>query len=420
MLLKQKEEDIILHYQKAQADKAGLEELLTRLEQAKGELIAAQERKQLLLGKEQMEAEFAREQKRMEEVRGRMLAMEEERDTCRRQSERMADIYKQGTALEKQEREIKQQLLNLAEQKKRLESYEGIKKNYERLTALLAETSERQRVLELERAQMEQRYLYEQAGMLADHLVTGEACPVCGSHDHPEPAAREVGAPTKEELEAKRAESEKLREEASELSKEAAMEKSTMQLLEEQSGQLGMAVRSIKECEQEEAGQNKKLAELLAEIEVLVTEQKRCMEAKDRLPDIEKKMAEEQKLLEFGQETLVRMQTNLQNTENEIKKLTLQISVENEEEAEAKLIVLKAEHTKKKESIAAAETAYYEWDNVRQSETAVLTQLLGQKTARAMKEQNERELYASALKNAGFDSEEDYEQQLWTKRSLRG
>lgn len=64
---------------------------------------------------------------------------------------------------------------------------------------------------------------------------------------------------------------------------------------------------------------------------------------------------------------------------------------------------------RKKESIAAAETAYYEWDNVRQSETAVLEQLTGQKMARMMKEQNERELYLYALKNAGFDSEEDYE-----------
>lgn len=346
-----KEEDIILHYQKAQADKVSLEELFVRMEQAKAECRAAEERTGLLKQKKQAEAELACENERMEESRLRMLAIEEECEACRRQSEYLVEIYQKGTALEKQEREIRQQIAELSEQKKRFESYEGMKKNYERLTALLEEKSERQRRLEMERARMEQSYLYEQAGMLADCLVTGEACPVCGSREHPEPAVHKDGAPTKEELEAMRAECAALRDETAEISKDAAMEKSTMQLLLEHlnlSGENSRRLCSVEAYEQEEAGQRERLTELLEETEALVNEQKRCMEAKDRLPALEEKLAQERQTAELMQGALIRLKTNLQNIENEIKKITLILSTDGEEEAKERLLALQSEHGQKK------------------------------------------------------------------------
>ena len=48
---------------------------------------------------------------------------------------------------------------------------------------------------------MRKAYLDEQAGVLAQDLTDGQACPVCGSTHHPNPAKISMEAPTKEQLE---------------------------------------------------------------------------------------------------------------------------------------------------------------------------------------------------------------------------
>lgn len=48
---------------------------------------------------------------------------------------------------------------------------------------------------------MRKAYLDEQAGILAQDLIDGQACPVCGATHHPHPANISTEAPTKEQLE---------------------------------------------------------------------------------------------------------------------------------------------------------------------------------------------------------------------------
>lgn len=48
---------------------------------------------------------------------------------------------------------------------------------------------------------MRKAYLDEQAGILAQDLTDGQACPVCGATHHPHPANLSTEAPTKEQLE---------------------------------------------------------------------------------------------------------------------------------------------------------------------------------------------------------------------------
>lgn len=53
--------------------------------------------------------------------------------------------------------------------------------------------------------QMEKQFFDEQAGILAEKLQEGKACPVCGSLHHPNPAVLSGNAPTEEQLKAQKA-----------------------------------------------------------------------------------------------------------------------------------------------------------------------------------------------------------------------
>lgn len=58
-------------------------------------------------------------------------------------------------------------------------------------------------------AELSARFILDQAGILADTLVDGQACPVCGATDHPRPAAHVDGAPDKAALDKARQQQDK-------------------------------------------------------------------------------------------------------------------------------------------------------------------------------------------------------------------
>lgn len=67
-------------------------------------------------------------------------------------------------------------------------------------------------------AQMNQAFLREQAGILAEQLLPQHPCPVCGSLLHPSPAAKSQQAPTEAELDAARQNSETAQQAAADAS----------------------------------------------------------------------------------------------------------------------------------------------------------------------------------------------------------
>ncbi|MDE5930945.1 MAG: SMC family ATPase, partial [Lachnospiraceae bacterium] len=81
---------------------------------------------------------------------------------------------------------------------------------------------------------MEQRYLDEQAGVLAGHLEEGKPCPVCGSLTHPTPAGKKAGAPSREAVDRAKREAEAANTRVHRASEEAGAIKGRLESILEQ------------------------------------------------------------------------------------------------------------------------------------------------------------------------------------------
>ncbi|MBR4411907.1 MAG: SMC family ATPase [Firmicutes bacterium] len=75
---------------------------------------------------------------------------------------------------------------------------------------------------------MNRAFLSEQAGILAQTLEAGKPCPVCGSSDHPHPAAASAEAPTEAQLERAKKEMGEAADNAAEASRTASQLKGTV------------------------------------------------------------------------------------------------------------------------------------------------------------------------------------------------
>ncbi|MBP3576954.1 MAG: SMC family ATPase [Lachnospiraceae bacterium] len=416
------EEHVTLSYQKAQADKINMEQLLRRMEQLRGEV-------KLLNQKEELEEAFRKLEQSASEVAEKenvqkLLITEKEEcmKECRRKQDKLTEIFQTGRALEAEERELRHTLAELENQEKRFESFEKIRINYENLTTQISELMEEKQKQNAILQQMEAAYTYEQAGMLAMDLETGSPCPVCGSTDHPDPAKPAGGAVSREELAARKQEYQEISGKLEELGKEAASEKGTMELLLQQLG-IRSDISQVQQLMTERMEQRMKVKETLSEVEKqldeLVKQQEEGMKAREEAAIIEQELFVMKKELESLQEKNLRTRSEQEAISQSVKRIMLDASFESAAEATKALEATEAEQANKKETIALAEINYQDWNSRKQSETAVLEQLSGQKLMRMQKEQFALEDYEKAIRLAGFDNEAEFEKNVLPEEELQ-
>ncbi|MCR5295145.1 MAG: AAA family ATPase [Lachnospiraceae bacterium] len=162
--------------------------------------------------------------------------------------------------LKERERRLGKLLEILAGHKQLGGQYNKAKETY--LTAAAKADASQKRHQKLYRA-----FLNEQAGILAESLLPGEPCPVCGSLEHPHPAGKSPEAPTEAALKSAETKAKKDSETAEENSRKAGELRAAMNAKrEEAEGVIGelLADCPFEEAETRAAGLKKETGKALA------------------------------------------------------------------------------------------------------------------------------------------------------------
>ena len=214
---------------------------------------------------------------------------------------------------------------------------------------------------------MSRAFLDEQAGVLAQSLEEGRPCPVCGSVEHPHPAACSESAPTEEQLKKAKSKADKAREAESaasvaaggclaaaeakkeELGKKAALLFPELSLTEARiaAGKGTAAIEERLRTLSESVGAEERKIKRKAELDALI-------------PDTEAAQTQLGESFRARAESLVSMKTSLTELDKQLEAYTGKLRFPGRKEAAAEIGRLKGEQQRFKEALAKAEKAHRE------------------------------------------------------------
>ncbi|MGN1350171.1 MAG: AAA family ATPase [Anaerovoracaceae bacterium] len=273
-----------------------LEQLYSRKPEAEALGRRAAEKKVLLPEYEDREEKITERKKITADLAANTAALEEKSRLLEQQKQELQKLKEERgtleqagaekTALEAEAAGLQMQNKLLQNMKKELQELQSLKKEIASLqSAYLKRAEEAQKLRDTYNTKY-RGYLDEQAGILAETLEAGRACPVCGSVEHPHPAVKSAEAPSRQELEKlreKAALAEKREAEASRQAAEAlaAETEKTKKLAEAAAGQLSCG--DLQDLPATLEIQEKKIQKRLEELEEGIRKETRRIQRKGML-----------------------------------------------------------------------------------------------------------------------------------------
>ena len=167
---------------------------------------------------DKLSEDLTKQKEKLESIKKELEALSDERKILEK-------AYKDKSELEakKQKEEDKRKAVkDISKELKALDKLEKqLKKDQETYSMLAKDVQSKDE----EYQRLFKRYLDEQAGIIAETLIDGTPCPVCGSTSHPIKAVKAENAPTKEQLDESKSTYESAQKEAQNASEKAASTK---------------------------------------------------------------------------------------------------------------------------------------------------------------------------------------------------
>ena len=212
---------------------------------------------------------------------------------------------------------------------------------------------------------MNKAFLDEQAGIIATTLVAGAPCPVCGSKEHPVPAALSDSAPTESDVKKAKSAYEKAQKETEQASGKASTQKGAVDTTREAIGR--QVAELLADVAFEEAlgvaeGQKGMLTEQILEldgqIKVLSVQEQRKTLLDKTLPQKEQALADADGALAAANERIASVRAAVASLINQISELKEKLPFENKKVAQREKNALVAKRSALQQTLTAAEQAH--------------------------------------------------------------
>ena len=212
---------------------------------------------------------------------------------------------------------------------------------------------------------MNKAFLDEQAGIIATTLVAGAPCPVCGSKEHPVPAALSDNAPTEADVKKAKSAYEKAQKETEQASGKASTQKGAVDTTREAIGR--QVAELLADVAFEEAlgaaeGQKGMLTEQILEldgqIKALTAKEQRKTLLDKTLPQKEQALADADGALAAANERIASVRAAVASLMNQISELKEKLPFENKKAAQLEKNALVEKRSALQQALTAAEQAH--------------------------------------------------------------
>ena len=185
-------------------------------------------------------------------------------------------------------------------------------------------------------------FLSAQAGIMAQKLIDGQPCPVCGSLSHPNPATLLPSSPSEEDVKLAKTVADKANENANTLSQKSTSQKSAVEALDAAVKEIGKKLF----CSENDIIENaKKLKEtVLAELEEVKNLLLISQKGEEKLASLEKELPQKSENLSLVQNEISTLNASLSalkvfvaEKQNSLEKLKSELDFDSKPKADAKL-----------------------------------------------------------------------------------